>query len=368
MSSPVLIDERIARAVARRVAGAPPQIDPGVMARLRSDLDDAVARSERLVSEASGIPAPAPVQWGVIDRPTWAELNISGMANMLAPLADKLDARMSSLPWVARVAQRGLVSLEIGALLGYMSRRVLGQYDLLVPGEATRSTRRALRRATGKSDVGDGALYFVGPNLIDMQRRFDLVPDEFALWVAVHEMTHRFQFAGVPWLRETFLSLVHGYLDSVDLDVRGFAQRLKGAVARLLSKDTPVEERNPVYLLASDEQRALLDRLQALMAVVEGHGNFVMDSVGAEVIPSFARMRAIFESRRKHTNAVQRAVNHLIGLEMKLRQYELGQEFCNEIARRGGLEAVRGMWSHPDNLPTMAELRDPSRWLQRVAA
>lgn len=362
-----LIDERIARAVAKRLAGNPNQV-PDDLAALHGHLQRAVDESEALVAEASGIPNPGPVRWGMIDRATWAEVNIAGMSTMLAPLADKLETRMSSVPWAARVAQRSVVSVEIGALLGYISRRVLGQYDLIVPGDVNRSTRRALRRATGTGADQDGALYFVGPNMLAIQERFKLVPEDFSLWVGVHEMTHRFQFAGVPWLRPRFLELVHTYLESVELDVRGFAQRLKTAAGKLMSKETPSEEKSPVYLLASDNQKGVLDQLQALMAVVEGHGNFVMDRVGAERIPTFARMRSIFESRRKQTNAVQKAINHLIGLEMKLRQYELGQRFCDEVVAREGVDALTEMWASPDHLPTLDELREPALWLRRMAA
>lgn len=325
-----------------------------LLERLRRDLGDAVVRSEELVAEASGIPAPPPVAWDVIDRATWAEVNIASMSTLMAPLADKIGERMKTVPLPVRIAQRSLLSAEVGLLLGYISRRVLGQYDLLVPENGS-GTRRGV------------PLIFVGPNMVETERRLGLVPEDFALWVAVHEVTHRFQFAGVPWLRDHFLSLVRRYLDQVDLDARDLAARLSTAVRKLMSRSTPVEERNPVYLLASDDQRAALDEIQALMALVEGHGNFVMDLVGSQVIPTSARMRALFRKRRDQANAVQRALGHVLGLEMKLRQYEVGQQFCDEVYRRGGTAALSRLWADPTEMPTIAELREPSRWLLRVA-
>jgi coenzyme F420 biosynthesis associated uncharacterized protein len=357
-----LIEPRLARLVARRFAGAAANADSYLMERLRSDLEQAVPLSERLVAEASGIPPPPPVPWGVIDRAAWVDANIAGMMALLRPLADKLAPRLERLPLAARVAQRALVSTEVGVLLGYVSRRVLGQYDLLVPEVDDEPRRRARRRSRDRA-----VLYFVGANIVETEQRFGFVPRDFALWVALHEVTHRFQFDGVDWLRPRFLELVASYVSSVDLDARTLMGRLSSAARTLVKRRIPPEEKNPAYLLASDEQRVVLDQIQALMAVVEGHGNFVMDAIGADVIPSFKRMRGVFERRREQTTRLQRAVGHVIGLEMKMRQYELGQRFCEVVAERSGADALAKLWVAPESLPTVAELREPERWLARVA-
>ncbi len=363
-----LIEPWIARGVARRVAGDDSLKDPHLLDGLQHDLDIAVPRSEALVGEASGILPPTPVRWGVISRSEWADANITGMITLMEPLADKIGRRLDQAPLPARIAQRGVVSAEVGVLLGYISRRVLGQYDLLVPGTTGVKARAfaSRRGAVAVGDSGDGALYFVGPNMVEMQRKYGFVPDEFALWVALHEVTHRFQFAGVPWLRARFLELVHTYLGSMEMNAKGLAERLAAAASRLVTRSVAPEERNPMYLLANDDQREILNQMQALMAVVEGHGNFVMDSVGARVIPSFENMRALFEGRKAQTTTLQRAINHAIGLEMKLRQYELGQRFCNEVVARAGLDALSRLWEETGNLPTLNELRAPELWLKRI--
>jgi coenzyme F420 biosynthesis associated uncharacterized protein len=356
-----LIEPRVATAVARRMAGDAPSANSYLVDRLRRDLDVAVPRSEELVADVAGISPPSPVRWSVIGRAQWAEANIGSMEQMIKPLADKVGSRLDSLPFPVRLAQRTIVSVEMGVLLGYISRRVLGQYDLLVPDEA--QTARTRRR----HPTGGAPLYFVGVNMVETERKLGFVPEEFALWVALHEVTHRFQFAGVPWLKDRFFGLVQSYLSSVDLDGRALSKRLSTAAKRLASREVPPEERNPVYLLSSDEQRVWLDQIQALMAVVEGHGNFVMDTVGAKVIPSFGRMRAAFEGRRKQASAVQRVINNVLGLEMKLRQYELGQEFLERVVAREGQTVLTHLWADPSHLPTMSELRSPDLWLTRVA-
>jgi coenzyme F420 biosynthesis associated uncharacterized protein len=350
-------------AVAKRVAGASPLEGSYLMDRLRRDLDDAVPRSEELVGLESGIPAPPPVKWGIISRARWAEVNVTGMTSLLGPIQERIGARLDSAPLPVRVVQTTAVSAEVGALLGYISKRVLGQYDLLVPEEAAHDKRRR------RSHPDDGAaLYFVGVNMVETERRFGFVPEEFALWVALHEVTHRFQFEGVPWLRPRFLELVHSYMETVEVDAKGLAQKLGSAVRKLMSRSIPPEEKSPMYLFANEEQRRVLDQIQALMTVVEGHGNYVMDSIGARVIPSFRQMRHVFQRRREQQSTIQRIVAHAIGLEMKLRQYELGQQFCEAVVARGGPSALEALWTDPQNFPTMAELRAPETWLNRVAA
>jgi coenzyme F420 biosynthesis associated uncharacterized protein len=359
-----LIEPGIAAAIARRVAGTPPAGTTELLDDLERSLARAVPRSEELVGAASGIAPPPPVRWAVIDRGGWAEANIAGMSALLDPLTRRVSERLAKVPLPVRLAQKGIVSTEVGVLLGYVSRRVLGQYDLLVPetpDDGRRTRARRLPVAPGTT------LYFVGPNMVETARRHDFVLDEFSLWVALHEVTHRFQFAGVPWLRPRFFGLVEEYLGSLDVDARGLASRLAGAAREVRARSLPPDQRHPMFLLATPEQRTTLEHLQALMTVVEGHGNFVMDLVGERVIPSFRRMRSTFERRRQQPGPVQRAFNHLIGLEMKLRQYEVGQRFCEEVFRQGGGAAVARLWVSPDELPTLAELREPESWLRRVA-
>ena len=350
-----LIEPRVALAVARRVAGGSELDGSYLLDRLNRDLADAVPRSEELVAEASGIPSPPPVHWGIIDRARWAEVNIRGMSALLGPIAERLERRMNDVPLPARIVQTSAVSAEVGLLLGYVSRRVLGQYDLLVPEEAAGRGR-------------DPSLYFVGVNMVETERRLGFIPEEFALWVALHEVTHRFQFEGVPWLRSRFLDLVGRYMATVELDAKGLASRLATAARKVTARDLPPEERSPIYLLASEEQRAVLNEIQALMAVVEGHGNFVMDHVGERVIPSFRQMRHLFQRRREQQSLFQRIVAQAIGLEMKMRQYELGQAFCDGVVAEGGLPALSALWESPETFPTLDELRQPERWLRRTAA
>ena len=204
--------------------------------------------------------------------------------------------------------------------------------------------------------------------MVETERAYGFVPEDFALWVSVHSDHPQVPVRpGVPWLRQRFFGLMSEYLDTMNLDPRKLTERAKEGVARLHDRSLPAEEKSPVYLLSSPEQRVVMDKIQALMSVVEGHGNFVMDAVGEDVIPSFRRMRHVFEGRRKHTGIAQRVINNVLGLEMKMRQYEIGREFCDHVAERGGLDAVARIFADEDAFPTMRELKSPESWLRRVA-
>src|SRR5919201_732904 len=144
----------------------------------------------------------------------------------------------------------------MGALLGYLAQRVLGQYDLLVPEEDGRAI---------PGPNGD-AVYYVGPNVIGLEKRFAFRPRDFRLWIALHELTHRAQFTGVPWLRGYFLSLVDSSLGMVDPDPKRLVQALTRAAEELRRGRNPLDDGGLVGLPATPEQRGVISQVQALMS------------------------------------------------------------------------------------------------------
>ena len=241
-----------------------------------------------------------------------------------------------------------LVGAELGVLLGILGKRVLGQFDLLVPEE----------------DVGGQVLY-VGPNILAIEKRFNFSPGPFRLWVALHEVTHRMQFTGVPWLRGYFLSLVDETLEGIDPDPRRLLDALTRAIDALRKGEDPLAEGGLVGLFASDKQRATLKKVQGLMCLLEGHGNVVMDRIGADHVPGQARMSSVLRARRQASGG-QKLFARLTGMEMKMQQYEQGEKFVAAIEDKAGPRAVDEAWKAPDNIPSIEEIRDPDAWLERV--
>jgi coenzyme F420 biosynthesis associated uncharacterized protein len=237
-----------------------------------------------------------------------------------------------------------------------MSARVLGQYDMLIVEDP----------AVASPDDQD-VVYYVGPNVLALEKRHAFPPKEFRLWLALHEVTHRAQFTGVPWLREHYLGLVQQTLDSLDPDPKRFLDALTRVVTDLRAGRKPLDDGGLVTLFASPEQRAVLDKVGGLMSLLEGHGDITMDRAGAAQVPSAHRFARVLRERRASASPGTKVLQRLIGLEAKMNQYAQGERFIEEIERLGGgPAAIEPAWRGASWLPTLAEIRDPAEWLERV--
>lgn len=352
------IDWDTTTAVARRFSGEYPLAGTYHERKFALTAPEYVARASDLVASETGLELPGAPAVHVIGRDHWVETNIRAFTHLLAPLRDaiadeapEVDADPDAAgegrtrPWAGK-----FMGAELGAVLGFLSRRVLGQYELVLP--------------TGEDDLGD-SVYFVGANVLAMERQHEFRPSHFRFWVALHETAHRAQFKGVPWMREYFLSLVDELVES--------GRREPGRMARIASEVIdarnrgvdPIDDAGILGLLASHGQRQVLDRVQALMSLLEGHGHVVMDRIGEREIVDVGRMSGILTARR--ADARTQTLMRLIGMEMKLKQYELGATFIREVEKRASWDALAMAWESPDTLPTLAEIEDPGSWLDRMS-
>jgi coenzyme F420 biosynthesis associated uncharacterized protein len=350
MAEPVGWD--VAEKVAVRIAGRDTFADSYHADSLSSDFDELTAEAESLVAEATGLVSlSGPARARVTDRAGWVRANVASFRRMLTPLTERLGDKMAANT-VAQSATRAVTGVELGTLLGWMSTRVLGQYDLLIVDDETASDQ----------DI----VYYVGPNVLALEKRFAFPPREFRLWLALHEVTHRAQFTGIPWLREHFLSLVDASLGSVDPDPKRFVEALRRAVDEVRSGRNPLDEGGLVTLFATPDQQQLLARIGGMMSLLEGHGDVTMDRAGADRIPSADRFSRVLRERRAQSSRPARLVQKLIGLEAKLQQYEQGERFIAEVEAVGGPELLARAWEGPEWLPTLDEIRQPAAWMERV--
>lgn len=317
------------------------------------------ARAEQLVGEFTGLVAPEDrARALVLDRQRWVEANIRSFRNTLEPFTRRVGERMAQSPFAP--AGRAVAGAELGALMGFLAQRVLGQYDLLVPDAVSPGDTPA-PPGSGQAD----AVYYVGPNILVLEKRYGFRPGDFRLWIALHEVTHRAQFRAVPWMKGYFLSLVDATMGLIEPDPKRLVRALERAAEAARRGRNPLDDGGIVALFATDEQRKVLDQVQALMSLLEGHGNVVMDRLGQRHVTGQERMSAALKARRQ-SGGVGAAVRKLVGIEMKMRQYEIGEEFITHLEQTVGIEALDAAWRGPDCLPTMAELEAPERWLERV--
>jgi coenzyme F420 biosynthesis associated uncharacterized protein len=349
VSAPV--DWQLAERVATRVAGNDSFAESYHWDSLGPDFDEFTEEAEALVEAATGLRSLAgPARARVTDRGGWVSANIASFQRLLRPLTDKVGPTLDNGP-LAPVTRR-FAGAEVGMLLGWMSTRVLGQYDLLVIED--------------ENPEDQDLVYYVGPNVLALEKRFAFPPREFRLWLALHEVTHRAQFTGIEWMRPHFLSLIQGTVDSLDPDPAKFLEALRRAFDEFSSGRNPLEDGGLAHLLAGPDQRVVLDRMSGLMSLLEGHGDVSMDRAGADLIPSADRFGRVLRQRRQQVGGMARLAQRLIGLEAKMNQYQQGEEFIAAVEEAGGPALLDRAWLAADNLPSMVEIRDPRRWIDRV--
>jgi coenzyme F420 biosynthesis associated uncharacterized protein len=330
-----LADWDAALSVGRRVAGPGVPVPASERARMREDFAELTPFAEERIVEftslrLSGFRARA---W-VMSRSEWIRANLGGLQRMLEPLAGRILAKGSGTGTVRRKA----LGVQAGGLLGYVSRRVLGQYDAFLPPD------------------DEGLLYFVGPNVAEVEQRFLLPPRDFRLWIAVHEVTHRVQFGSAPWLRDHIRGQVDRYLGTVSLESNDLGKQIRRAI---------------------DEARAgadvrgmgglLVRHVQGVMSLLEGHASFVMNEVAKDHVGDLPRMRKALAERRRRAGGVERSFQRAIGFDKKIEQYDAGERFVREVVARAGMEGLNRVWLAPEGLPTIEEIAEPSTWVSRVA-
>ncbi|RZS79426.1 putative hydrolase/coenzyme F420 biosynthesis associated uncharacterized protein [Motilibacter rhizosphaerae] len=355
MSAPAVptVDWDLAVAAAVRLAPRPPSLDRAEAAAVVAELRDAAGRAQAHVREHTGLVAPA----GdgavlVVDRPSWIRANADAFAAVLDPLVLRLASRRKG-PGASPAALAvggALTGAEAGGLLALLSAKVLGQYEVFAPA------------ASG------GRLLLVAPNVVAVERELDVDPSDFRLWVCLHEETHRVQFAVAPWLRDHLREQLEVFIDATELDAAAALRRLWAVLRAVVSAVRGTPGASLVEAVQSDAQRAALARVTAVMSLLEGHADVVMDDVGPQVVPSVAQIRERFQRRRESTSLQDSAVRRLLGLEAKMRQYREGAVFVRGVLDAVGMEGFNRVWESPETLPRPEEIADPAAWVARVHA
>ena len=342
-----MIDWVIAQRIATFVGGTGDAPTPTAdLAALATESEKRVVAYTRL-QPARPLPPPEG-----ISRREWVASNIDSMRLLLDPVLKRANDNLGTLKPAMEIGMGIVLSTEVGVVVGYLAQRVLGQYELVLLDEAVED--RPPR------------LLFVLPNLGQAVQAFGAEEDQFMTWVALHEVTHAVQFAGVPWLHGHVAGLVRELLKSAEVRLdapRKLSIPSTEEVKRVLGH---LRDGDLISIVTTTPERETLDRVQAVMAVIEGHAEHVMDAVAPDLLPSLPKLRAALDRRRRSQSGLSRLVGKLLGLELKLRQYEQGKFFCDAIVRERGPEALHHLWSSPDVLPTLAELRDPDAWLKRT--
>jgi coenzyme F420 biosynthesis associated uncharacterized protein len=240
-----------------------------------------------------------------------------------------------------------------------MSSKVLGQFDPFYSGPGGPGDGESAAPAVGR-------LLLVAPNIVHVENELDVDRTDFRLWVCLHEETHRVQFTAVPWMRDHIKGEIEAIVAGVDLDPSRVAAMLQEGVRRFGEVVRGQDEVSLLDVFSTPEQREVMDRITGVMSLLEGHADVVMDGVGPEVIPSVNGIRKKFDVRRKGAGYLDRVLRRLLGLDAKMAQYRDGAAFVRGVVDKVGMDDFNAVWAEPANLPSKAEIGDPTSWVRRV--
>lgn len=360
--APSLINWDLAASTAARLTPPGPALSAGEIGKAVDNLRFNADISVPHVHDITGLEAARDLRDShvlVVDRASWSKANTQSFSVMLQPVLEKmLESRSSlSLSPAAAAASGAITGSQLGAILAFLSSKVLGQYD---PFAAL---------APDANVPSGGRLLLVAPNIISVERELNVHPDDFRLWVCLHEQTHRVQFAAAPWLRDHMLAEIEklsghllGNMDSLVERAAAVAKSLKDRAA---SGNVP--SRGAILdLLQDPEEKASLSHITAVMSLLEGHANVVMDAVDSSIVPSVKTIRQRFNDRGKDRGMIEKFIRNLLGLDAKMRQYTDGAKFVREVVAVGGMEGFNRVWNSAENLPTEEEIHNSRMWLERM--
>jgi coenzyme F420 biosynthesis associated uncharacterized protein len=311
----------------------------------------------------SGSPEGALGRVAVVDRPGWIRANVDGFRVVLEPLVEQLKERA---PGGAAAGKAGgvmtavgsrVTGIQAGLILAYLSSRVLGQYELFLPPETS--------PVNGEQP---GRLTLVAPNIVMVERELGVDTHDFRRWVCLHEETHRLQFTAVPWLRDYVQSQMTEFLLASELDPAAILQRIRSAADAMAGAVRGGDGGSLIDAVATPKQKEIMDRLTSVMTLVEGHGDYVMDAVGPQVVPSVEQIRERFNSRRGSSGRVEQTIRRILGIDLKMKQYAEGSRFVKAVVDEVGMADFNKVWTSPETLPTREEFNHPHKWVERVVS
>jgi coenzyme F420 biosynthesis associated uncharacterized protein len=354
-----MIDWQVATATGVRWVRPGPQVSMAEARKVVAELRQLADAAAEPVRELTGLPgSPDDGRVAVVDRPGWIRATVDGFRVVFDPLMQRM-AEGGNVPQpgsvITAVGSR-VTGMQAGLILAYLAGRVLGQYELFLPPDPD---------APG-TDAPAGRLTLVAPNIVMVERELDVNPHDFRRWVCLHEETHRTQFTSVPWLRPYVQQQMSDFLLASELDPASILERLRAAADAVAGAVRGGDGESLIEAMQTPRQREILDKMTSVMTLVEGHGDYVMDAVGPAVVPSVAEIRAKFSARRGSGGRMEQAIRRILGIDLKMKQYEQGAHFVKGVVSEAGMATFNKVWTSPETLPTRDELANPHQWLERV--
>ncbi len=319
---------------------------------LVEDFAEVTPVAEKLVENETGLVSLiGPARGKVATREIWINANIASFKRIYSLVIKNLVEDISENALLK--VSRSLTGFQVGVVLGWMSKRVLGQYDLLL--------------SENDHPEEQDMVYFVGSNILRLENQFAFPPRQFRLWLAIHELTHRAQFTGVSWMRDYFKSLITTGLGGIAPSTQQLQEILQRLVKDIRSGKNPLENSGLIGIFATEEQLQVFAKVQGLMSLLEGHGDVIMNSAAKELIPEAERFDRILHNRRSSAKGATKLIQQLLGFEAKLKQYAQGEKFIQAVISQTSIEFFNKVWLDSQNIPTFEEIKNPQLWINRIS-
>ena len=343
-----LIDWEAVREIAhRRLGEAAAPIPAAQLAEAEAFYRSTLLRIEPIVAEEIGSALPEALETpAVVDRVQWVDLNLATFRVLFdrveRTLLESQEGPDTAGRAMSRWVNRTVGNQQLGFMLAFLGRKVLGQYDvsLLAAGPVR------------------GRLHFVEPNIVATAAALRVPHDEFRTFIALHEATHAFEFEAHAWLRPYFAGLVAETVEQLASESSGLMGRVREAVSG--------GEGHWLERIRTPGPRETFNRTQALMSLLEGYSNHVMNAAGARILPNFTELHDRFERRGERRTGIERAIMRLTGLDLKMEQYAAGERFADRVISVRDRNFLNRVWTGPEQLPSLDEIRDPDRWIARI--
>ena len=350
-----LIDWRVAERIAvDRVRNSRGTLTPYELATAEPVYAAAMREIVPALGAALGTELPGIVdRSAVVAREDWVRANVSTFAGLIGKIEGRLLDQVvppgsGFVKSSMAIANRAVSTRQIGYLLGFLGQRVLGQYDLAILS----------------AESSPGRLLFLDENIRRVAAGLEVPLNPFRTWIALHETTHAFEFEAHPWLRPYLAERLERQLTTLSSDVSFLSRDVLSRLGRSLRGSGSGE--HWMEGLMSEAQRREFREIQAVMSLLEGFGDYVMDEVGRDLVPEVELISRRFHARREQHTGAERAIMRVTGLDLKMEQYKQGEAFVAAIARARGAEALRTLWRGPDSMPLPEEIQRPSLWVARV--
>lgn len=323
----------------------------------RAQMEEMAQKSKQLILDFTGLKVSRDVgSLYAVTREGWIDENVKGFELlfelMMGPYKKAVDRFVKRTSLFRRGYDRlmtSVITVQIGIVMGYLSRNILGHFDLALP-----------------SEEGVEKILIVVPNLFKVENELELNAESFRFWIVLHEMTHAVQFASTSWMRSFMIAIIKEYLENAEIQLENLASRFGKKEFNLSDIAEALNRGGLMGIVVNEEQEKILKRIQAFMSMIEGYGNFVMDMIGERAIDDFDRMRELFRLRKRNKSGPEKMLEKMLGFDLKLQQYELGELFCREVAEKEGVAFLNLLWKDPYNIPFFEELRRPYNWIERM--